>query len=326
MKVGIAGAGFMGEVHAECYAKLNGVQLWGVAEKSQERMDKFVTKFAPKKTYSDVFDMIADEEIDVIDICLPSPMHPAVAIEALKQNKHVLLEKPIALNLDDALKIKQAAEVSRGKFMVAHVLRFWPQYTVIRKSLQDQLLGQQIQEIYASRFNELPLWSEGTWIMEEKQSGGLVIDLMIHDIDFVMWNLGKVNRVWCKGIYNENDFAIQVMAVLEMKSGAVCYIEGGYLNPSGSGLSSQMRIYGSDGLLEMYSHQDKIKLVETGGGQKELNVPSMDGYFEEIAYFVDCIRQGREPEVVTAQDAIESLKVCLGLRDSLKRGTWIAID
>jgi len=236
MKVGIAGAGFMGEVHAQCYARLDGVQVYGIGEKNPERTDKFVSKFAPKKAYRDVFDMIADREIDVIDICLPTPMHPAVAIEALKQNKHVLLEKPIALNLDDALKIKQAAEDSRGKFMVAHVLRFWPQYTVIRKSLQEQKLGQQIREIYASRFNELPLWSEGTWIMEEEQSGGLVIDLMIHDIDFVMWNLGTVNRVWCQGIYNEKDFAIQVMAVLEMKSGTVCYIEGGYLNPSGAGL------------------------------------------------------------------------------------------
>ena len=64
MKVGIAGAGFMGEVHAECYAKLNGVQLWGFAEKNLGRADKFVVKFAPRKTYSDVFDMIADEEID----------------------------------------------------------------------------------------------------------------------------------------------------------------------------------------------------------------------------------------------------------------------
>ena len=324
MKVGIAGCGFMGEVHAEGYKQLDDVQIYAAAEKNESKLEQFSQKYRPVKKYRDVMEMVMDEEIDVIDICLPTPFHREPTISALKQNKHVLLEKPIALTMEDALAIKQAAEASKGKLMVAHVLRFWAQYSVIRKALEQKQLGN-IKEIYASRFNELPLWSEGTWIMEESQSGGLVIDLMIHDIDFVMWNLGKVKRVWSKGIPNEKNFHIQVMAVLEFENGAMAYIEGGYLNPQGAGLSSQMRIYGDKALLEMYSHEDRIRLTEVGGAKKKLEVPSIDGYFEEIAYFMDCIKQDKEPSVITVDEAIESLQVCLALKEALKSNSWVEI-
>ncbi|MHB2153719.1 Gfo/Idh/MocA family protein [Calditrichota bacterium GD2] len=324
MKVGIAGCGFMGEVHAESYQKLADVQLYAVAERNPEKLEQFSQKFGPLKKYRDVLDMIKDKEIDVIDICLPTPFHREPAILALQQNKHVLLEKPIALTLEDALAIKQAAEASKGQFMVAHVLRFWAQYSVIRNVFKQKQLGA-VKEIYASRFNELPLWSEGTWIMEESQSGGLVIDLMIHDIDFVLWNLGKVKCVWSKGIPDEKNFHIQVMAVLEFENGATAYIEGGYLNPQGAGLSSQMRIYGEKALLEMYAHENHIRLTESGGIKKQLEIPSIDGYFEEIAYFVDCIKQNKEPSVITIDEAIESLNVCLALKKALKDNRWVEV-
>ena len=327
MKIGIAGAGLMGETHALNYQKIQDVKVFALAERNEERSEKFLKTFHPVKVYQDVFDMINDNEIDVIDICLPTPLHVPVTIASLNNNKHVLLEKPIALTIEDALKIKDAEEKSNAKLMIAHVLRFWPQYTVIQKYIQDELLEQGITEIYASRFNELPLWSEGTWIMEEEQSGGLIIDLMIHDIDFITWNLGKVNRVWCTGIHNSNNFAIQVMSVLEMANGAVAYVEGGYLHPSQAGLSSQMRVYTGNSLLEMYSHQNNIVLTRSNGPREELKVPSMDGYYEEIKYFIDCIRHDKEIRQVTTEDAIGSLKICLSLKESLKQGgEWVSIS
>jgi len=325
MKVGIAGAGFMGEVHAQCYQKMKDVELLAVAEQNSLRLEKFVKSFSPAKTYSNIMDMIKDDEIDVVDICLPTPIHPAVSIAALQRDKNVLLEKPIALNIADARKIQNAAEASKGKFMVAHVLRFWAEYSVIRNLLQNHQLGD-IKEIYAARFNELPLWSEGAWIMEEDQSGGLVIDLMIHDIDFILWNLGKAKRVWCNGIRNEKGFAVQVMAVLEFEDGKTAYVEGGYLNPAGSGLTTQMRIYGKEALLEMYSHNNEITLTGANGKIANPEIPAVDGYFEEIAYFINCIKQDKEPAVVTTRDAVESLQVCLALKQALKSKQWIEIE
>ena len=323
MKVGIAGCGFMGEVHATNYKKL-GLEIYAIAEKNKSRSDRFAQKFSPVKRYSDIAGMISDKEVEIIDICLPTPFHGAATTEALKQNKHVLLEKPVTLSLEEAEAIKKVKALSTGKFMVAHVLRFWPQYTIIRKLFEQKKL-ENVKEVYASRINELPLWSEDTWIMNEEKSGGIIIDLMIHDIDFLLWNLGKVKRVWSKGIPNNRGFHIQVLAILEFENGTVAYIEGSYLNPFGAGLDSQMRIYGEKAKAEMYSNENKIKYVKDGGIEKKLEAPKIDGYFKEISYFVDCIKNDREPYIITLEDAIESLKVCLGLYNSLKSGKWINI-
>ncbi len=325
MKVGIAGAGFMGETHANCYTKLADTELYALAEKNPDKCKSFQNKFSTSKIYDDVYEMIDDDEIEVIDICLPTPLHAPVAIYALGKNKNVILEKPIALNLKDAESIKKAAEAGKGKFMVAQVLRFWPEYITIRNVVKENMKNEPIKEVYAARFNELPLWSEGTWIMSEEKSGGLIIDLMIHDIDFILWNFGKVKQVFGSAIYNEKNFAIQVMASLKLESGTTAYIEGGYLNPTGAGLTTQMRIYGANSLLEMYPGNKSLKLTQANNAAREISVSGNDGYFEEIKYFIGCIKQNKNPETVTIDDTIDSLTACLAIKQALKDGKWINV-
>ena len=325
MKVGIAGAGFMGETHADCYKKIKDVELFAIAEKNDSKRQLFADKYKVSKIYKDVFEMIDDNEIDIVDICLPTFLHKESSVYALSKNKNVLLEKPISLSLNDALSIKEAAEKSKGKFMIAHVLRFWPEYKAIRKTVKEINNTETIREVFALRFNEEPLWSEGTWIMDEKLSGGLIIDLMIHDIDFVIWTFGKVEKVYCNAIYNNNNYAIQVMANLKMNNGTTAYIEGGYLNPSGAGLSTQMRIYGESCLLEYYSNTSDINLIKKNTLVSKIPVFGNDGYFEEINYFINCINENRDPEIITSQDAIDTLKVCLAMKQSLLENKWIEI-
>jgi len=323
MKVGIAGCGFMGEVHTQSYKKL-GYDLYAIGEMNSKKLEEFSQKFSPKKKYNDVFDMIEDEEIDIIDICLPTPLHKKTAIAALNNNKHVLIEKPIALTIEEAVEIKKAASKSKGKLMVAHVLRFWTGYSEIRNLFDTQKLTK-VKEIYASRYNELPLWSKGIWIMDEEKSGGIIIDLMIHDIDFIMWNLGKVNKVWAKGIINDKGFHIQVMAILEFESGGTAYIEGGYLNPKGVGLNSQIRVYTEDSRVEMYSHEEFVRFNKENAVTEQIKLSTIDGYKEEISYFLECIKNNVEPSIITCEDAIDSLAVCLALRNSLKNNNWVSI-
>jgi predicted dehydrogenase len=325
MKIGIAGTGFMGETHAKCYMEVPGTEIYAVAEPNLHKRKLFSEHVPLVKAYNDVYDMIHDPAVDIIDICLPTPMHMPVAVAALNMNKHVLLEKPVALNLKDAEAIKEAAEKSSGKLMVAHVLRFWPEYITIRNILKKQMSGEKILSVYAARYNELPLWSENTWIMNEEKSGGLIIDLMIHDIDFFCWNFGKPKRVFSSAVYNDKNYAVQVMAALEMESGTMVYIDGGYLNPAGSGLSTQVRIYGSNSLLEMYPGRG-ITLSGKGCIPVEIKSPVYNGYTEEIKYFITCIKEGTEVETVPLDDAINSLKVCIALRESLKINNRVTIE
>ncbi len=126
---------------------------------------------------------------------------------------------------------------------------------------------------------------------DEEKSGVLVIDLMIHDIDFLIWNMGKVRRVLSNAIYNENNYAIQVMAILEMENGSTAYVDGGYLNPAGVGLTSQMHIYSTNYILEMYSNKNNIKLTQKNKPIKEITVSSFNAYLEEKKYFFHCIKR-----------------------------------
>jgi predicted dehydrogenase len=325
MKVGIAGTGFMGETHADCYKKIKDVELIAIAEKNEPKGKLFADKYKVSKVYQDVFKMIDDAEIDIVDICLPTFLHTEYAVYALNKNKNVLLEKPISLSLNDALSIKHAAEKSKSKFMIAHVLRFCPQYKAIKQTVNEINSIERIKEVFALRFNEEPLWSEGTWIMDEKLSGGLIIDLMIHDIDFVMWTFGKIKKVYCNAIYNKNDYAIQVMANLKMNNGTTVYVEGGYLNPSGVGLSTQMRIYGENYLLQYYSSNNEINLTKKNNLVSKVPVFGNDGYFEEINYFINCINENKVPEIITTQDAIDTLNICLAMKQSLIENKWIEI-
>jgi predicted dehydrogenase len=325
MKAGIAGTGLMGETHAGCYTKLDGIELYAVAEQNPDKQKKFKEMYPSVKIYNDFSEMTDDKEIDIIDICLPTPLHKSAAILALSKNKNVLLEKPIALTIKDAEDIKQAADKSSGKFMVAHVLRFWPEYTAIRNVLNNELKDEQVKSVYAARFNELPLWSENTWIMNEEKSGGIILDLMIHDIDFICWSFGKVKSVYAHSILNKNNYAVQVMAVLEMESGVKAYIDGGYLNPSGTGLTTQLRVYTGNSLIEMYP-DNRITLKKENAHLKELFADKGDGYLEEIRYFINCIRNKTDITTITTEDAIQSLKVCLALRSSFKEKRVVTVN
>ncbi len=326
MKVGIAGTGLMGYTHAGCYSELKDAELYAVAEQNTGKLLGFQKKYPAVKNYNDVFEMIDDDSIDVIDICLPTPLHAPVAIAALGRNKNVLLEKPITLNLNDAYAIKDAAEGSKGKLMVAHVLRFWPEYVLTREILLKELAEKKITAVYASRLNELPLWSENSWIMDDVKSGGVIIDLMIHDIDYIIWNFGKARKVFTNAIYNENNYAIQVMVILEMENRCIAYINGGYLNPAGTGLTSSMKIYTENSLLEFNSDKNLITQSQKGGQVKKFQVPEKDAYLEEIKYFLDCIRNNTTPAIITIDDAIESLKTCLTLKESLNKKQWLTIN
>jgi|GEM_PF-1479284 len=325
MKVGIAGTGLMGETHAGCYTKLEDVELYAVAEQNPEKQNKFRELYPSIKIYNDFSEMVDDRNIDIIDICLPTPLHKTAAIMALSKNKNVLLEKPIALTIEEAEEIKQAADKSKGRFMIAHVLRFWPEYTAIRDTLRNEMKDEQVKSVYAARFNELPLWSENTWIMNEEKSGGIILDLMIHDIDFICWSFGRVKKVYAHSILNKSNYAVQVMAVLEMENGVKAYIDGGYLNPAGAGLITQLRVYTSNSLIEMYPDNIiTIKAKDTKA--KELPVAKGDGYLEEIKYFINCIRNNNDIATITTEDAIQSLKVCLALRTSFKEQRLVTVN
>ena len=176
-KIGLVGCGSIGAVHYGAYCKLKGVKIAAVCDLDPLRAEnmlqgKPVTGNIPGKkvkpnsfnpaeaaVYTSLDEMLRDPEIDIVDICLPTFLHKEAVIKSAKAKKDILCEKPLALNLKDADQMLAAVKKNKVKFMVAHVIRFWPEYVVLTEYITKQALGK-LLELNLQRHSPAPVWSD----------------------------------------------------------------------------------------------------------------------------------------------------------------------
>lgn len=320
VKVGIIGAGFMGGMHAQAYPLLKNARLVAIADPRADKAKETADKCAAK-VYSGADELIADKDIDVVDICVPTFMHKEYTLKAAAAGKHVLCEKPIALSLDEADEMIAACKKAGVKFMVAQVLRFWPEYVELKKIYDSGKLGKMLS-LTCSRMCSLPVWSWEKWMSDAKRSGGAILDLHIHDVDYLYYLLGRpvslhaagtvvyggYNHIWCTYKFKNDvtgfaEASWDVAPQFPFTARFNAIFEKGTVE-SDSRQEKSLTIYTAD---KIEHPQISVVSAEDAGG----NISALGGYFEEIKYFVDCIDSDREPAVVTASDARNSLEVIL---------------
>jgi len=148
-------------------------------------------------TYQKALDLIADPQVEIVDICMPTPLHAPLTIAALRAGKHVFCEKPMSLTAEACLEMEKAAREADRRLMIGHCLRYWPQYVKAHEILAS---GEYGRAIYANlfRFSPAPLWSDNDWYMKSNESGG-VFDMHIHDIDVALWWFGRPHGITVSG-------------------------------------------------------------------------------------------------------------------------------
>src|SRR5215208_2524508 len=217
VQVAVLGAGFMGSTHAKAYAAMPDVAVAAVYAPTPDRGGPLAREIGSRWT-DDLQAILAEPGIDAVDICLPTPQHREVAEAALAAGKHVLLEKPIALSLGDAQALVQANEATERVFMIAHVLRFWPEYVEIARRVATGELGRP-RTGFASRRQPFPAWS--ALFSRSDLTGGAVIDMMIHDYDALNWIFGAPQAVTARGIPNPRSGGFdQVQVLIDYDDGA----------------------------------------------------------------------------------------------------------
>ncbi len=334
MRVAVLGAGFMGGTHAQAWHALPEVELTTIYAKSAARAAPLAESLGTGWT-DDLGSILSDAAIDVVDICLPSPLHREAAEAALVAGKHVLLEKPIALTELDARAIMATAAASDRTFMVAHVLRFWPEYLELRRRVAAGELGQP-RSALATRRQAFPAWSD--LFTRADLTGGAVVDMMIHDFDALNWVLGAPAAVTARGRRNQRSGGFdQVQVLIDYQTGASAIVDGGMEMPDTYPFGSRFEVLGDAGAAE-YHFQAGGRSFEEGAGLNRLTVypaaaeaaiipvEQFDPFAAEIAYFADCIRNRVAPDRVTATDALLALQVALAARSSLEaNGATIAL-
>jgi len=328
IKIGVAGTGMMGRSHVGGLAA-NGsedVKYVAACSRNREKCDAFAGEFG-LKAYYDFGQMLEDPDIDIIDICVPSDGHEEFAVAAAKAKKHILIEKPIAFTLEAAENIYGAARENGVKAMVAQNLRFWPEYVRIKELIDEGALGD-IITIFAARLGQMPTWAD--WYKYPDKSGETLMNLTLHDIDYVHFLLGKPESIYSAGTKDQYGSYNDVMNIIKFKNGVNVLVDGSLSMTPGYPFTMHMRVLGAKGTLE-FSYkagenldaencQTYLKLYLPGDGGKDVEFEQYDAYGREIQYFADCVRDGRDPELVSEESVLTTLKSILKAKESLATG------
>ena len=186
LKIGLVGVGGISGAHIPAWNAMEDTTLTAICDIRPERMKPY----PEPHHYTSIDEMLEKEELDILDICLPTYLHVPTAVKAMKKGIHVLSEKPISLKEEDIELAYSTAKENNVCFMIAQVLRFWPEYELIKELYDSGKYGKLLSG-YMGRLGSYPAWSWDNWMMDEKRSGLVPYDLHIQDLDFLVYAFGK---------------------------------------------------------------------------------------------------------------------------------------
>lgn len=340
LNVGIIGAGFMGMIHVKACQHVPGFRLAALCNPSGRNLDGDFSSVAgnigdpnpPKLDMSvvratrDPGDLFADPAIDVIDICAPTVTHRDLALRALAAGKHVLCEKPLARTSAEGREIVAAAAGSKGFLMPAMCLRFWPEWAWLKRAIEAGTHGR----VLGARFRRVahpPGWGQGHF-GDGAKSGGALLDLHIHDTDFVQYCFGAPRSVFSTGYTKHTGAIDHVVTQYAVAGGASVHAEGSWAMTAGFGFNMSYTVNferatadydiarGPENALKLYAEGREAEVIRCEGG---------DGYVGELRHFEESIRAGRRPTVVTPEDGMRSLLICEAEERSIRSGRPEAI-
>jgi predicted dehydrogenase len=330
LTVAILGAGNMGICLARAFLRIPGLTIKYVYSRTLSHAQALAQRVNAKPL--DQADTIfADSEVDMVVLCLPTHTRMETLTAAVKAEKHVFCEKPLALNGPMADEISRLLSGCSKTVMVGQVLRFFWEYSRIRDMVRSGQLGQ-IGTIRLSRCVGFP--GSGSWFADPEKSGGVILDLLIHDIDFLHWTFGEVKQVYAKSLtYSQQGSLDYALVNIEMKSGALAHLEGSWAHPVGS-FRQAVEICGTKGLLHYDNLSSKsmewVSTVETKDkSESRISLPesndSSDPYFAEVSHFVECVRNDRSP-AVPVQAALKACEIAFLAISSARDGVPLQFD
>jgi predicted dehydrogenase len=313
--IGLAclGTGYVSEIHARCAAGVEGVQLKAVWSRTQESGRRFSERHRIPRVYTDYRQLLDDPEVNAVIIGLPTPMHHATALEAAKVGKHVLCEKPIAMTVGEGEEMIRSAAAAGVVLMIAHVLRFWPEYMAAKQLTEGGSLGK-IVSLSAYRLSSVPRWSAGSWLLDPGQSGGVPVDLHIHDIDFIRWLLGEPLDVAAKGSKDPNGLVSDIVSLFQFR-GALASARASYTLPEGEKFRAGFKLIGDRGVLE-YDNLSKptLSLSQNGRAQPPPALRSVEPYAAQLEYFAECVRTNGSPSRCPPDESLKALALSLRVK------------
>ncbi len=332
INIAIVGLGFMASTHIKAYRKIPGARVAALCNPSGRNLDGDFSRvfgnvgdkvplqldMTGVKACRNLSELLLEPSIDVIDICTPTHTHHTLAIEALKAGKHVICEKPLARTSKLAREIATAAREAKGFFMPAMCVRFWPEYAWVRDAIAYGTYG----KVLAARFRrvaEPPAWSQ-KFFLNGELSGGALLDLHIHDTDFIQYCFGRPGTVYSAGYTKFSGAIDHVVTQYHFESGAMVHAEGSWAMTEGFGFNASFTVSFQNATadFDLGRGVEALRVFEKGAPARVVKPEGDDGYVRELSHMLESVRSGEPPSVVTAEDAVSAVEICEAEEKSIR--------
>ncbi len=334
IRVGIIGLGMMGGMHYRAWGAIDGVEVVAVADADPKRAAGDLSTSwsnlpgaASKLDMSrirgttDPRELIALAEVDIVDVCVPTPAHADLAIAALKAGKHCVCEKPLARTAEQARRIAAAAEKAKGFCLPAMCVRFWPQWSWLARTIQAGTYG----KVLDATFRRVGSTPPG-WFGNGKLSGGAILDLHLHDTDFVKFAFGKPGAVHSFGRTGKTGCIDQLVThYIYGDGGPVISAEGSWAMSAGFPFRMDYTVNFERATAEYVMLREQPLVIYQDGQAAPHACEAADGYQNELAYMAQCIASGEAPSIITAADAAESIEIVEAEAESIRTARRVEV-
>ena len=310
--VGVIGLGFMGRTHVDAFSRVSECEVVAVADRDEVRLlgfpsdggnlssDSTERMFDPEitATFKDHSGLLAFDEVDVVSITTPTPTHMEIAVQAIESGRHVLVEKPVALDVASIRRLEALAEEHGVVAMPAHCMRFWPAWSWMHQQIRDETYGT-VRRASFVRTGSAPSWNPDFY-RDPAKSGGAVVDLHIHDTDFVLHCFGTPDAVSSTGSRSH------VRTEYLFENGPVVEAVGGWLEDPEAPFTMTAEIEFEEATISFVLGRDpEILVTRSGGGTTEHPEASVGGtgYDVQAAVLIEAIRYGSGAPPVSLDDA-----------------------
>ncbi|WP_166347094.1 Gfo/Idh/MocA family protein [Phytoactinopolyspora limicola] len=327
-RIGIVGAGFMGTIHAAGWATCADAELTAVLAGPASPPDTLARRYGMRAC-----DTLAEllELVDVVDVCAPTDLHLEITLAAAAAGRAVICEKPLARTPDDGERMIAACRDAGVPLLVGHVVRFFPEYSTLKEAVDRGDIGDPAV-LRFTRATFQPKRPAGNWFADERRSGGLALDLMIHDLDYARWVGGEVSTVYARSLRaaRPDTAADHVLAILRHRSGAISHVEASWAFPPPV-FRTRGEVAGTTGVLTFDS--DRTAPVrpllrtkpEAGDTPLAASPLAETPYATELKHFLTVLRDGAKP-IVTAEDGLAALRIATAVVESIGSGRAIDME
>ncbi len=315
LNIALIGAGTMGQMHASNYREIEGCRVAKVYDVVPEAAETVAAALGAQAV-PDVAEAYADD-IDIVAVTCPTPHHAEYCCQAASAGKHIFCEKPLARTVQQGEEIVNAVSDAGVIMMVGHVVRFFPEYATATELVKSGTIGD-VGMVRTTRINTMP-GGPGSWFQDYEQSGGVTLDMIIHDFDWLLWTFGKPKTVYSRALYQHMPTLDYSLTSIRFESGAIAHVEGSWADLTT--FRTSFEIAGSNGLIEHDSTQNATFTVQqrqVEEGLAAVQVPSSPAkspYLVEDELFIEAVAKGNQAPI-SVDDAFASLRLALAACES----------